>query len=125
MKSSQSELSKRQREQIIAMKKQGMTQKAIAEIIGCSRTTVHKYLNHKKEETSKIRPYTETSNILIIQDLERGWSIQQIADMYDRDPADLKRHISKLLQDGTAGRIKRMLTAYRRHNTLARGSGLM
>jgi len=94
-----------------------MTQKAIAEKIGCSRTTVHKYLNHKIEEASKIRPYTETSNILIIQDLEKGWSIQQIAEMYDRDPADLRRHINKILQDGTAGRLKRMLTSYRRNNT--------
>lgn len=119
----QNQITQTQRDRIKALRAQGMTQKAIAEIIGCSRTTVHRYLNHKKEETSKIRPYTETSNILIIQDLERGWSIQQIADMYDRDPADLRRHINKILQDGTAGRLKRMLTSYRQNNVLARGSG--
>lgn len=78
--------------------------------------------NEKKKQKaapgSRIRPYTETSNMLIVQDLARGRSIKHIAKMYDRDPDDLQRHIEKILRDGTADRINRMLAVYRRNNVL-------
>ena len=69
----------------------------------------------------RIREYTETSNIMIIKDLENGWSIQQIAQLYDPDPADLKRHINKILQDGTVDKVKRRLKRYQENNMLKRG----
>lgn len=72
-----------------------------------------------------IREYTETSNILIVKDLEKGLSIKQMAKLYNRDPEDLKRHIKKIIEDGTAGRIKRMLSLYQKYNILPQRSGLL
>lgn len=62
----------------------------------------------------KVRPYTETSNMLIVQDLEEGRSIKFMAAIYDRDPEDLKKHIERIIQDGTARKIKQMLDLHQK-----------
>lgn len=69
--------------------------------------------NAKKREKErlygKIRPYTETSNLLLADDIRKGWSIKQMAKLYDRDEHDLKRHIEKIIADGTVEKIRRKI----------------
>ena len=65
--------------------------------------------NAKKREKErpygKIRPYTETSNLLLADDIQKGLTIKQMAKIYDRDEQDLKRHIEKIIADGTVEKI--------------------
>lgn len=82
----------------------------------------------KSEEVTPyglIREYTEASNIMIVQDLQKGLSIKQMARLYKRDPNDLQQHIEQIIKDGTVGRIKRMLSLYQKYNTLPQRSGLL
>jgi hypothetical protein len=64
--------------------------------------------NREKERPyGKIRPYTETSNLLLADDICKGWSIKRMAKLYDRDEHDLKQHIEKIIADGTVEKIIR------------------
>ena len=69
-------------------------------------------------------PITETSTMMIINDLEKGRSIKWIAEMYDRDQKDLKKHIDQITKDGTVERVSKRLAAYQKYNTL-RGGGFL
>ena len=72
--------------------------------------------NAKKREKErvygKIRPYTETSNLLLADDIQKGLTIKQMAKLYDRDEQDLKRHIEKIIADGTVEKIIRRKMQY-------------
>lgn len=62
----------------------------------------------------KIRPYTTTSDMMILDDIAKDRSITWMAELYDRDVDDLINHIEKILSDGTADKIKRKIAAYQR-----------
>lgn len=170
MKNTKKRLTQEQKDQIKAMRKDGMTQKAIAEKIGCSTATVQKCLKNDYEPKTqkvcvvcgktfevagklnwvtcrnracveehrkrlrnsyykdnikdKIRPYTETSNMMIISDLDQGRDVHWMAEMYDRDVDDLKKHIDKIIADGTTEKLSKRLAAYQKYNTL-RGGGFL
>ncbi len=50
----------------------------------------------EKIELGLIRPYSLTTNRMIIEDLENGFPVEKIAKIYNRDAADLKKHIEKI-----------------------------
>jgi DNA-binding NarL/FixJ family response regulator len=84
-----------------------------------------KKYNQQCAPLGKIREYSSTASMMILRDLEKGWSAQQIAAEYGRDVTDVQQHIEKILQDGTAEKIKKRLAAYQESNTLKRRSGLL
>lgn len=71
---------------------------------------------------SKIRPYSYTSNMLLVEDLEAGWSLERTALMYDRDIDDLKQHIEVIKADGTYKKIQSRLSTYQKERTIIKGS---
>ena len=92
-----------------------------------SCTKKHKALIQKedrKQDLGNIREYTETTIIMIVQDIEKGRSVTEMAEMYNRDQDDVKRLINKIIADGTIGRVKRMLSAYKNSNTLRKGGSV-
>lgn len=66
-----------------------------------------------------IREYTDTSNMMIVVDLEKGYSLEYIAKAYDRDKNDLEKHIEKIKADGTVEKIKKKLEKYRENQRMA------
>lgn len=61
----------------------------------------------KAQPEGRIRPYTFTSNMMLVDDIRKGLTIKQMAKLYDRDIHDLKRHIEKITSDGTVEKIIR------------------
>ena len=57
----------------------------------------------------KIREYTDDTVILIIRCEAMGMTVESIADMLDRDVADLARFIKQSKVDGTFDRVKQKL----------------
>ena len=52
-----------------------------------------------KEEKIKlglIRPYSVVADRMIIEDIEKGFTAERIAKIYNRDVDDLKEHIEKI-----------------------------
>ena len=50
----------------------------------------------EKIDIGLIRPYSLTSDRLIVEDIEKGYTVKKIAKIYNRDAADLKKHIGKI-----------------------------
>lgn len=50
----------------------------------------------EKIDTGLIRPYSLTSDRLIVEDIEKGFTVEKIAQIYIRDVDDLKEHIEKI-----------------------------
>jgi hypothetical protein len=69
----------------------------------------------EKVKLGKIRPYTYTSDMMIIEDIDNGYDVSQIAAMYDRDIDDLQKHIAQITQDGTADKIRKIKTAHKKY----------
>ena len=55
-----------------------------------------KLIRQEKIDIGLIRPYSLASDRLIIEDLENGFSVKKIAQIYNRDVDDLKEHIEKI-----------------------------
>ena len=52
-----------------------------------------------KEEKIKlglIRPYSVVADRMIVEDIEKGYTVKKIAQIYNRDVDDLKKHIGKI-----------------------------
>lgn len=97
----------------------------------CTRSTCKQKLYDKKQEKiptrtsdmrkmGKIREYSSTSLLLIADDLMKGRSIQWMAQMYDRDEADLEAYIEKVKADGTLEKMQKYLKRMRADNGLPR-----
>lgn len=66
----------------------------------------------------KIRPYTDASDMMIRWDLDKGWSIMDMAIEYGRSPKDLKRHIKEAgLRDDKRG-VKRLPISKKRDRAI-------
>lgn len=50
----------------------------------------------EKIDIGLIRPYSLTSDRLIVEDIEKGFTAERIAKIYNRDVDDLKEHIEKI-----------------------------
>ena len=50
----------------------------------------------EKIDMGLIRPYSLTSDRLIVEDIEKGFTAEKIAKIYNRDVDDLKEHIEKI-----------------------------
>ena len=50
----------------------------------------------EKIDSGLIRPYSLTSDRLIVEDIEKGYTVKKIAKIYNRDVDDLKEHIGKI-----------------------------
>lgn len=74
---------------------------------------------------SPFRPFSDTANMMIVLNLDEGMSIPQIAQMYNRDPEDVKLHIKSIINDGTADKIRRIVSNHKKYNTLMGGAGLI
>lgn len=90
----------------------------------CTRSTCKQKLYDKKQEKiptrtsdmrkmGKIREYSSTSLLLIADDLMHDRSIHWIAQMYDRDEADLEAYIEKVKADGTLEKMQKFLKRMR------------
>ena len=55
-----------------------------------------KLTRQEKIDIGLIRPYSLTSDRLIVEDIEKGYTVKKIAQIYNRDAADLKKHIGKI-----------------------------
>lgn len=97
----------------------------------CTRSTCKQKLYDKKQEKiptrtsdlrkmGKIREYSSTSLLLIADDLMHDRSIHWIAQMYDRDEADLEAYIEKVKADGTLEKMQKYLKRMRADNGLPR-----
>ena len=90
----------------------------------CTRSTCKQKLYDKKQEKiptrtsdmremGKIREHSSTSLLLIADDLMHNRSIHWIAQMYDRDEADLEAYIEKVKADGTLEKMQKSLKRMR------------
>lgn len=103
----------------------------------CTRSTCKQKLYDKKQEKiptrtsdmrkmGKIREYSSTSLLLIADDLMHDRSIHWIAQMYDRDEADLEAYIEKVKADGTLEKMQKCLKRMRDDKVPpGRGKGLI
>jgi hypothetical protein len=57
---------------------------------------VNEVTQQEKIDSGLVRPYSKTSDRMIIEDIEKGLSIEKIAKIYNRDVDDLKKHIGKI-----------------------------
>ena len=55
-----------------------------------------KLTKQEKIDIGLIRPYSLTSDRLIVEDIEKGLSIEKIAKIYNRDIDDLKKRVKKI-----------------------------
>jgi hypothetical protein len=55
-----------------------------------------KLTRQEKIDIGLIRPYSLTSDRLIVEDIEKGYTVKKIAQIYNRDIDDLKEHIEKI-----------------------------
>ena len=55
-----------------------------------------KLTKQEKIDIGLIRPYSLTSDRLIVEDLAKGFPVEKIAKIYNRDVKDLKKHIGKI-----------------------------
>lgn len=55
-----------------------------------------KLTRQEKIDSGLIRPYSLTSDRLIVEDIEKGFTAEKIAKIYNRDVDDLKEHIEKI-----------------------------
>ena len=55
-----------------------------------------KLTRQEKIDIGLIRPYSLTSDRLIVEDIEKGLSIEKIAKIYNRDIDDLKKRVKKI-----------------------------
>ncbi len=55
-----------------------------------------KLTRQEKINIGLIRPYSLTSDRLIAEDIEKGYTVKKIAQIYNRDVDDLKKHIKKI-----------------------------
>lgn len=55
-----------------------------------------KLTRQEKIDIGLIRPYSLTSDRLIVEDIEKGFTVERIAKIYNRDVDDLKEHIEKI-----------------------------
>lgn len=60
----------------------------------------------EKIDSGLVRPYSKTSDRMIIEDIEKGLSIEKIAKIYNRDVDDLKEHIEKIKGEVKPHRFK-------------------
>lgn len=65
-----------------------------------------KLTRQEKIDIGLIRPYSLTSDRLIVEDIEKGLSIEKIAKIYNRDIDDLKKHIGKIKGEVKPHRFK-------------------
>lgn len=86
------------------------------------RKQINAKWNGKRRETKNydtsvrlVREYTDTANMMIVVDLEKGYSLEYIAKAYSRDKNDLQKHIEKIKADGTIEKIKKNLERYRKN----------
>ena len=50
----------------------------------------------EKIEIGLIRPYSHTADRMVIEDIENGMTVEEIAQLYNRDVEDLKQHIEQI-----------------------------
>jgi hypothetical protein len=61
-----------------------------------SEKAVIEMTQQEKIDSGLVRPYSKTSDRMIIEDIEKGFSIEKIAKIYNRDADDLRKHIKKI-----------------------------
>lgn len=86
-------------------------------ICGDKKCTLERDRNYNRKRGTKVKPevppknrireYTFTSNMMICDDIKKGMSLKEMAELYDRDIDDLKEHIKKIYSDGTVDKILR------------------
>jgi hypothetical protein len=67
---------------------------------------VDKLTRQEKIDIGLIRPYSLTSDRLIVEDLAKGFPVEKIAKIYNRDVKDLKKHIEKIKGEVKPHRFK-------------------
>ena len=55
-----------------------------------------KLTRQEKIDIGLVRPYSLTSDRMIAEDIEKGYTVKKIAQIYNRDVDDLKEHIEKI-----------------------------
>lgn len=65
-----------------------------------------KLTQQEKIDSGLVRPYSLTSDRLIVEDIEKGLSIEKIAKIYNRDIDDLKKRIEKIKGEVKPHRFK-------------------
>lgn len=70
-----------------------------------------------------IREYTEASDMMLVQDIDKGRKPKEMAAIYNRDIKDLRKHIKWLLESGEADRLRRKVKAQHENSTI-KGSGV-
>jgi hypothetical protein len=61
-----------------------------------SEKAVNEVTQQEKIDSGLVRPYSKTSDRMIIEDIEKGYTVKKIAQIYNRDVDDLKKHIGKI-----------------------------